>query len=273
MQNNRANIYRERRLDDLLVFQASYRTFRFSRHAHEEFALGLMESGTQKFHCRGRECNAPRGSLITVNAGDIHDGMSADGRSYTYRIIYLPEKLLEKVGDEMVAHRAGHAFGSPVVDDIEIAGCLSQVFMLLDTAGSGALEIQSLFYATLAKLLNRYGSITGGSCRTKGIPRPVRRACEYIDDRATEDITLEDMAAVSGLSRFHFLRLFGSVKGITPYSYLVQRRLQIAREAIRLGAPIADAALEAHFADQSHFSRKFKSAYGITPGQYRRAVC
>lgn len=115
--------------------------------------------------------------------------------------------------------------------------------------------------------MQNYGQDTGN------IPDAVKRAKVFIADMAKEHITLHDIAAAAGLSRFHFLRIFTAAQGMTPHSYLVQRRLQIAREAIRRGAAIADAAIESCFSDQSHFSRKFKAAYGITPKQYKDVFC
>ena len=89
---------------------------------------------------------------------------------------------------------------------------------------------------------------------------------------ATEAISLENIAGAVGLSRFHFLRLFKETTGLPPHAYLIQRRVELARQSIEKGSPLADAAIEAGFADQSHLTRRFKAVYGVTPGEYRKAV-
>ncbi len=273
MEEEKAVLYKAEKLENLLVFKANYKKFQFRRHVHEDFSLGLMQRGTQKFYCRGRDIYVPSGHLITVNADEIHDGMSADGNLYHYHVIFIPQKILKSIGEEMVTAKMALYFRSPATQDRELASQLHHIFSLLDNQSTDILEIQSLFYTVVAKLLQRHGAVTVNDEYFKRIPLAVNRACEYINDLALSNISLDDIATAAGLSRYHFLRTFNSSLGITPHAYLLQRRLQIARESIQNGTAIADAAIDACFADQSHFSRRFKAAFGITPKQYQRAVC
>lgn len=124
----KGTLYRADILDDLLVFKATYHCFQFDKHAHDDFALGVMNKGVQKFYCRGEDVYAPFNSLITVNAGDIHDGMSADGNTYDYNIIYIPPELFQKLGSEMVGGRESHYFKNPVTKDLLLASQFRMVF-------------------------------------------------------------------------------------------------------------------------------------------------
>ncbi|MFZ1346580.1 MAG: helix-turn-helix transcriptional regulator, partial [Tabrizicola sp.] len=81
---------------------------------------------------------------------------------------------------------------------------------------------------------------------------------------------LAELAQMSGLSRFHFLRSFAKATGLTPHAFRLQARLHLARRLIQAGQPLADAAVEAGFADQSHMTRLFTRSYGMTPGGYAR---
>src|SRR3546814_5054227 len=78
------------------------------------------------------------------------------------------------------------------------------------------------------------------------------------------------MAAQAGFSRFQTLRAFADLTGLTPHAYTVQKRLDLARLWIRRETPLAEAAIEAGFGDQSHMHRAFVARYGYTPGQYAR---
>lgn len=270
-QTEKADLYRVGLLDNLLVFKATYRRFQFSRHIHEDFALGIMEEGTQKFHCGGEVHYAQRGNLITVNPGEVHDGMSADGEDYKYKIIYIPEGLMQKIGQETTGKTSYHQFGAPVLSNCIFSEKLFHIFQLLSSPEPDLLEVQSYFYLFLADLLQFHGrDQSTGRMRFKS--DAVERACEFINDMARKDIDLDDIAEAAGLSRFHFLRVFSASQNMTPHAYLVQRRLLLAKEAICRGESLADAAFYALFADQSHFTRKFKAAYGITPRQYQKAV-
>jgi len=272
MTPEKATIYRAEKLENLLVFQAHYRNFAFDRHTHEDFALGLMEEGVQTFHCRGEDFYAPPGSMLTVNPDEIHDGKSADKSDFRYRIIYIPYDLLQRVGAEMLACRRNNYFCLPVTVDGALASELGRLFQLLEEGGSEPLELQVLFSGLLSRLLVKHGTERGLSFTAGPAPHSISKVCDFINEMAAENISLEEMAAIAGLSKYHFLHLFSAVHGISPYAMLLNRRLQLARDALRKGMSIVDAALAAGFSDQSHLSRRFKSAFGITPGQYRKAL-
>ena len=80
------------------------------------------------------------------------------------------------------------------------------------------------------------------------------------------------MAAVAGLSPYHFIRVFGRHTGLPPYAYLIQVRIRRARVLLEEGQTVAAAACAVGFADQSHLTRHFKRLTGIAPGKYRRIV-
>jgi AraC-like DNA-binding protein len=85
-------------------------------------------------------------------------------------------------------------------------------------------------------------------------------------------ISLAELAALSGVSRFQLLRGFTREAGTTPHAYLVQRRVRLVRRLLAAGRSPVDAALIAGFADQSHMTRAFIRQFGITPGRYRAAI-
>jgi AraC-like DNA-binding protein len=77
------------------------------------------------------------------------------------------------------------------------------------------------------------------------------------------------LEAVTGLTRYDLARQFRLLYGTSPYRYLLMRRLALAREQIARRRPLSEVALDAGFADQAHFSRLFKAAFGLTPARYR----
>jgi AraC-like DNA-binding protein len=77
-----------------------------------------------------------------------------------------------------------------------------------------------------------------------------------------------EIAALHGVSREHFTRRFTRDVGISPHSYRLMRRLDEGRRRLRTGEPIANIAADLMFADQSHFGRLFRQAFGATPRSY-----
>jgi AraC-like DNA-binding protein len=97
-------------------------------------------------------------------------------------------------------------------------------------------------------------------------------AREYIHSHANEDLSLQDLAAVTQTDRFTLTRAFKKAFGLAPHAYLVQLRLAEARIRLSQGEKPVQVAAELGFADQSHLGRWFRRAYRLSPAQYRH-IC
>lgn len=134
---------------------------------------------------------------------------------------------------------------------------------------------QSLVMSLAVHLLSRYAArprpvkpITGALA-----PGKVRRTLEFIDENLGEPLTLQRITDAAAMSPYHFARLFKRATGRAPHQYIIERRLERAKEMLRgTKAPIADIALAVGCANQSHFSALFHRATGMTPLVFRRAA-
>jgi len=105
-------------------------------------------------------------------------------------------------------------------------------------------------------------------------PRRLQRVLDYIEASLAADIRLEDLAAQACLSPFHFSRLFREATGLSPHRYVIDRRVQAARQELaRINMSLVEIALEFGFGSQANFTRVFRKATGLTPGQYRELCC
>jgi len=91
----------------------------------------------------------------------------------------------------------------------------------------------------------------------------------YIDAHLAEPLSLEGLAALTGLSVWRFATVFRQCVGMAPHRYVNVQRVRHAQALLRQGATLAGAANAAGFCDQSHLSRRFKRECGMTPGQYQ----
>lgn len=94
----------------------------------------------------------------------------------------------------------------------------------------------------------------------------------YIELHAHNPLTLDDLASVAVMSKYHFLRTFRSVIGMTPYQFLLSLRAR--RAAVRLAGssePVSTIAYDSGFGDLSTFNARFQGVFGMSPGRYRRA--
>jgi AraC-like DNA-binding protein len=99
--------------------------------------------------------------------------------------------------------------------------------------------------------------------------RAIARARDFLDAERTRVVHSSELESVTGLTRYDLARQFKLALGTSPHRYLIMRRLEIARQRIHLGRPLVEVACEMGFADQAHFTRAFKAAFGLTPARYR----
>ena len=86
-----------------------------------------------------------------------------------------------------------------------------------------------------------------------------------------QKLKLEDIAQMLGMSQFYFSHLFRRSMGMAPYQYVIQKRVERAKQLLRQrDLSIADIALECGFAHQSHLAKYFKQHIGVTPHKYRK---
>lgn len=236
-------------------------THAFGRHTHEQFGIGLIERGAQKSASGRGVVEAGPGDLITVNPGEVHDGKPVDSTGRRWRMLYLdPAPVLDAARD--IAPGASFEFTAPVIRDAALGLRFRSLFDAT-TAGRDALQSETALLALIAQLLRPTAQ------RTTPVAS-IALARERIDDDPAAAPTLAALAAEAGLSRYQFLRAFTRLTGLPPHAYLLQRRVQHARQLVRRGLPLADVAAASGFADQSHMTRCFVRSLGMTPGTFAR---
>lgn len=101
----------------------------------------------------------------------------------------------------------------------------------------------------------------------------IDRVDVYIANNICDPITVDDLADLLYCSKFYFLREFKKFVGITPYQYLMTKRLEEAKRRLLLPkSDIASVGFDLGFNDQSHFTRSFKKQFGMTPGQFQKTT-
>lgn len=238
----------------------------FARHIHDEFGVGLLTHGAQRSWSGRGLVEAVRGNLIAVNPGEPHDGVPL-GPARSWSMLYFSQAVVgAAVTDLEDGRRSMGELHAPVMDDPHLAG--------LFTATRDAILHDEQKEAFEERLLSLFGHLLGIELKPiTGSSHRLMRVRERIDDMPSEPHALADLAELAGLSRYQTVRAFTRLTGFTPHAYVVQRRLDAARRSIRGGSTLADAAVAAGFADQSHMHRNFIARYGFTPGSYAQAHC
>ncbi len=131
---------------------------------------------------------------------------------------------------------------------------------------------ESLAHILALHLLRHYTASGDGRQRLVGglSGKKLRRVLDFVDTNYASDLGLSELAAVTGMSTFHFAREFKRATGVTPHQYLIKLRIERAKELLsRSEMPLVDVGFTAGFSHQSHFTRLFRKLTGTTPQSYR----
>jgi AraC-like DNA-binding protein len=234
----------------------------FSPHRHDTYALGLTLHGIQTFRYRGAERFSSPGNVIVLHPDEVHDGAAGTSDGLIYRMIYLPPELIGAVA----GHRRALPFvANPVVADRGLWQALADILGDLGQEPGDLLmdDVTMRVFAGLSRQAGASSKAVAGNARSA-----VLLARDFLEDHCDETVRSEALEAVTGLDRHELARQLRRVLGTSPHRYLVMRRLDRAKRLLAEGAALADAAAHAGFADQAHFTRHFRKAFGMTPGRW-----
>jgi AraC-like DNA-binding protein len=203
-------------------------------HFHDELQLTLVMSGTRTFRAGGYELRAGPGECVVIPSGWPHRATTPPGVSSAGINLYLAG--------------ARHVI-APYTVRLDVSECTRTH---LDLQGQVSAILRA---AKLDAFITKH-------------PADAERHQLAEALRGTEH--LAEIAGLRGKSREHFSRRFTRLFSISPHRYRTVERLNVGRKRLREGDAITDVAADLGFADQSHFTRLFRAAFGTTPGSYRR---
>lgn len=235
----------------------------FDLHSHDGFGLGAIESGVERFRYRGADHLAPPDSVVMMNPDELHTGCAETEGGWHYRMIYIePAAVAEITGEP------GWWFDEAVREDLPSA---RRVTALLDALWQAdePLAFDSLLFGLLGQF-RRHARAPHAAPRQRSIRfAPV---IDYLHAHLADRLSLDQLAAVAGLSPFHFLRQFQAHYHATPQQMLMACRLAEAKRRLTAGEAPAQVAAATGLADQAHLTHAFARRYGVTPARYQRQV-
>ncbi|MCF4098918.1 AraC family transcriptional regulator [Maritalea mediterranea] len=265
----RAKFWREARHCDLECLTATFRTHTYAPHTHDTFVIGAIVSGQQQHKLKGNESIGGPGSVFMLNPEEVHDGRPMAG-GYSYRMLYPSVELMHKVARDLPGVAPGRGslfFKQLMVQDDTLAEHLLRLHAQLEQS-LDPLEKDEAIYLALGQVIGRYGSWRKEPVVGRA-PKAVRDMCDYMRAHYDEEVDLDQLCALSGMSKSYLVRVFAKHMGQTPHSFLTDVRVRQARAQLAQGVEPTQVAFDCGFYDQSHLNRHFKKRIGVAPGAYR----
>jgi AraC-like DNA-binding protein len=244
-------------------------------HAHDALQVMLPASPFTILDGRRGAVMVRPGQLYVTAPFELHGARGVDGAPCAMRVVLVAADMLPTLRADLlrVSGGATSARQQFVLDDAALYG---ELWALVDDFRGPlvALTCAPRLLACLTRVL------AGLSTRPSHAPRRragrqaagVARVRDHLRAHVAERVSLDELATVAGLSKFYLLRAFRFAHGVTPHAYQMQLRLAYAWRMIVDGRSLSHATYDAGFADQSHLTRRFASAFGLSPARYAREL-
>ena len=270
-KENRFQFINSEKSENITVLDATMSDFSYSKHAHEEYSLGVTLQGRQDFFCQNSFHQSASGNVLIFNPEDVHDGHSGGEQALKYKMLYIhPDEFRPLFRSLGYQQSSILRLSQPMADNPILRHQILRLSSTIQQANYSKIEFESGLFQIAQSLVAMSGNLDLGTQNSKRIDQLLLRARDYILASLEHNISIDDIANVANMSKFHFIRQFRQQFGITPHQYVLSCRVNLARRIIESGKSLNQAAFEAGFSDDSHLSRHFKRIYGLTPKRFQK---
>jgi AraC-like DNA-binding protein/mannose-6-phosphate isomerase-like protein (cupin superfamily) len=249
-------------------------------HFHDEYLICAQLAGHEECQVGGKLFRFDPGDVVLLNPQQVHTGNARGSADLDYVTLYVDRTVVEGMVEDVAAPRCAPEFtvvrvgGRP-----ELAQAIGAMVDLVQETGAPerTLEVEAALQQVVARAFAEFSNLREPLRRSSNRVghRKIARVVEYIrglDPGADPTrLSLDTLAEIAELSKYHFLRQFTQTVGMTPGAYLRTLRLCHAARELRTSSrrSILEVALAAGFADHPSFSRAFARHMGMTPSQYQ----
>ncbi len=267
-EQEQRHVYYDRDLQ-LEVYNLRGVVQKFPNHFHEYYVIGFVEGGSRHLWCRGQEYDLSAGDLVLFNPRDNHYCAPMDGEILDYRAVNIDPNVMQKAVGEVTGTAFAPHFTQNVAYQSEIARSVGDLYRAIVTCTPKMEKEEALFFL-LEQVLHDFASPADDRTERLEPNQQIKMLCAYMEEHFAENITLDDLLAMTNFGKSYLLRSFTKQVRVSPYRYLQTIRLDKAKKFLEQGIPPVEAAGMAGFSDQSHFTNFFKAFIGLTPKQYQK---
>ena len=240
-------------------------TKHYKEHLHETFSMGINLEDKSIYTNKDKRYEFDVGMIALVNPNEIHSCNPIKKTPNLYYMMYLDEKWCYGIQNSICEQiDSFKAFPEDILYDLDL---YNEFKALCETIFCDIPYIEKE-----DELINFFSKLFGKHLEEtkENIEDPLfKNILKYLDENYKKNISLEELSYRFDLNSFYIIRLFKTNLNITPHAYLLNIKINRAKEFLKKGLSIVDTALECGFTDQSHFHRNFLKIVATTPKEYQ----
>lgn len=233
----------------------------FNMHFHNTYSIGITNKGLYTSKNKNNTFNFYANSTRINNPLELHGGKS---ESWSNHYFYPSIKLMSEIYFGIYNEKKIPVFEKHIVNDLILYKKLKYVFQAISFKVD-RLALETYCIEALSYLIKNYSSVGKSLDNNFDNKEVISKSIEFINDTLYNSPSLDKLALNVKLSKYHFIKIFKNEIGLTPHQYIINKKIEHARNLLEKGYSIVDAALESGFNDQSHFNRNFKRIYDFSP--------
>ncbi len=245
-------------------------SYHYEKHFHTTLSVGIVEDGETSYTCEENSYTLKPNQLAIIEPNVIHSCNPSKNKARTYHMIYVDIQWCKEIQKTLFEDVEKFiSLSSVQIEDKELFDeCLKVNKTLLDEKVF-YLEKEELLENFFIKLFTKYCNKSLNQSTSKDKDK-IQKAKEFIENNCKENITLEQIAQYLGISRFYLSKLFKKEMNISIYKYLLNCKINLAKELLSKNYESIEVSNTLGFFDQSHFISTFKKFVAATPDEYKK---
>lgn len=247
--------------------------YQYEKHFHTTLSIGAIEEGEVNYLHKTDNYTLKPKQLCLIEPNIIHCCNPTKNSSRTYHMLYIDtnwcKQLQSKVFQEVNSYLSVQKIQ---IDDEDLYEKYLQLnYSLLD---------ENIFYLQKEELLEEFFIELFTTYCTKNSKKTIKyttskieekliKAKDFIEKNCKENLTLDEISEATSLSKFYLVRVFKEHLHTTPYKYLLNCKINLAKELLSKDFESKEVCYEVGFFDQSHFSKVFKKYVAVSPNEYK----
>ncbi len=246
------------------IKEGAWENYSIRNHSHDELQIGFVERGSSKIICKSLAFEMKADQAILIPPDIIHLCQPDEMSKFKFTIMYIAPHWFE------TAFRLNVSRLKPQTTRFDSQTLKNKDrFIASFKSESDPLIMESMAIMFLGNFIFNSFDMQPIDPSSKQGKTELDRVKNFMDGNFKEQIQLDDLAQISGMSKFSLLRKFKTHYKLSPHAYLINQRINYAKQLLLNGKTVATTAVTCGFFDQSHFVKTFRQYVGIAPIEYK----